>query len=480
MKTVYFRADGNSKIGLGHVTRCLALADMLTGYFQGAFLVQNPTDELAAQIREHHTLISLPETSDYLAEAREVSQKYLSADNTVVLDGYEFRTEYQRIIQSSGTKLVCIDDLYAWHFVADAVINQAGGIEATEYSRESYTKLYLGPAYALLRQPFLAAARRRLPLTDRDGLFVCFGGADPENLTSRVVKAAVKANWTGKIIAVTGSASARGKELASLRQTVPALEVHSSVDAAKMVSLMQQCVVAVAPASGISYEISSVGMYFITGHYVDNQKYLYRFLVENNLALGADVFQEEKLIELLSEDRWSEPGIFEKQEKWFAGNSFRHLRGVFIRLALQVRRATIGDMRTYFDWANELETRKNSLNQSPISWSRHRAWFTDRIADPGFAFYLFCLNDISVGQVRFGLVGGEATVSYSVDARYRGLGLGREMLSQAVARLVEETDAVNVKGVVKDDNPASLATFEKIGFRPVHSANGITEFELTL
>jgi spore coat polysaccharide biosynthesis predicted glycosyltransferase SpsG len=50
--------------------------------------------------------------------------------------------------------------MHAHHFVADAVINHAGGIEASRYSVEPYTQLCLGPAYALLRKPFIEAAKR--------------------------------------------------------------------------------------------------------------------------------------------------------------------------------------------------------------------------------------------------------------------------------------------------------------------------------
>ena len=36
-KKIYFRADGNTDIGFGHVIRCLALADMLKDHFECIF-----------------------------------------------------------------------------------------------------------------------------------------------------------------------------------------------------------------------------------------------------------------------------------------------------------------------------------------------------------------------------------------------------------------------------------------------------------
>src|SRR4030095_2375161 len=82
----------------------------------------------------------------------------LKGDEIVVLDGYNFKTTYQQQIKSKGCKLVCIDDIHAYHFVADVVINHAPGIDAKQYSCEAYTQLYLGTKYVLLKKIFLDEA----------------------------------------------------------------------------------------------------------------------------------------------------------------------------------------------------------------------------------------------------------------------------------------------------------------------------------
>lgn len=480
-KTIYFRADGNSSIGLGHVIRSLALADMLIGHFQCTFLVQDPSPELANQIQKNsHTLISLPGTNEYLIEAEKITPQYFSSDSIVVLDGYEFRTDYQQIVKSSGCKLVCIDDLHAWHFVADAIINHAGGTQKEQYSCETTTQLYLGTNYALLRKSFLEVPQRPNNSIGKGQLFVCFGGSDPANLTYRTIRVAATIDWITKIIAVVGSAALHGEKLIALKNTVPTLELYTRVEADEMVSLMRQCELAITPASGISYEIASVGLYFITGYYADNQKYLYQFLVENELALGADQFQEESLRRLLNSRAWMHSPVLKQQEKLFAGKSSRHLLAIFIKLSLDSRRASTEDVTTYFDWANEPETRKNSLNPTLIAWPQHQAWFSDRINNPKFVFYLFCLNGIPVGQVRFEVEQTEAMLSYSVDADYRGMGVGREIISQAIEQLTRASGVDKVTGVVKNDNRASLITFEKIGFKVRERTAMITTFELNV
>jgi UDP-2,4-diacetamido-2,4,6-trideoxy-beta-L-altropyranose hydrolase len=92
-RRVIFRADGNSRIGLGHVARSLALAHMLRGEFECVFAVQSPTKELKEQILQVCSgIISLPLCLP--SEERFVHElaAYISKDEIVVLDGYDFGT----------------------------------------------------------------------------------------------------------------------------------------------------------------------------------------------------------------------------------------------------------------------------------------------------------------------------------------------------------------------------------------------------
>ena len=48
-----FRTDGNDKIGLGHIVRCCALADMLKGEFDNYFYVRSPSREIIKEIQQY-------------------------------------------------------------------------------------------------------------------------------------------------------------------------------------------------------------------------------------------------------------------------------------------------------------------------------------------------------------------------------------------------------------------------------------------
>lgn len=304
---IYFRADGNAKLGLGHITRSLALADMLKEFFEIFFIIQEPSEQVVAQIQEvTSNVIILPKTENYLDEAGYIAQKYLTGKEIVVLDGYHFQTEYQKIIKNTGVKLVCIDDLHAWHFVADMVINHAGGVKESNYSCEPYTKLCLGLEYALLRKPFLEAAKQERVIEKIENVFICFGGSDPHNFTEKALKACIEAQVFKEIHVVVGSAYTHFESLKNLSFQEKNVFLYKNLNAEILCEVMQKCHVGIVPASSIAYECLAVGMYLIVGYYTENQKAIYEGLknLPSTYALRniSDIFSESSIKAILIEN----------------------------------------------------------------------------------------------------------------------------------------------------------------------------------
>ena len=149
-KGIYIRCDGSPEIGLGHVVRCMSLAHMLTVDFPIHFYVLEIPDSLKNEIIQNGWDVTVLEReSDFLNE--------LTGNEIVVLDGYQFDSDYQRKIKRKGCKLICISDFHDQHFYADLVINHAPGVTKNNYDGELYTKYLLGPKYALLRPEFLVS-----------------------------------------------------------------------------------------------------------------------------------------------------------------------------------------------------------------------------------------------------------------------------------------------------------------------------------
>jgi UDP-2,4-diacetamido-2,4,6-trideoxy-beta-L-altropyranose hydrolase len=100
--SLFFRADGNGSIGLGHVVRSLALAEIVGANQQAYFIASNPPEVVRALVHAAGLqLIALSE-QPLLKEAAYLCESFFTAKDVVVLDGYSFDHSYQQHLKRSG------------------------------------------------------------------------------------------------------------------------------------------------------------------------------------------------------------------------------------------------------------------------------------------------------------------------------------------------------------------------------------------
>ena len=466
-RRIIFRADGNSQIGLGHVVRSLALAAMLRDEFECVFAIQGPATELREQIRQVcDGIIALPRCLP--AEDRFVHElgAYISEEEIVVLDGYGFGTAYQESIKAKGAPIVCIDDIHAYRFVSDVVINHTGGISETAYETAPYTRLCLGPAHALLRPPFLTASRetRNIP-EGSPRVLLNLGGADPQNLTLQLAKELRAMDEALQVDIVVGAAYRHQAELQAWLQHHPNFTLHRNLDAHQMCDLMRKCAAAVTSASGVAYEYAAVGGLLFVLQTAANQQDLYNFLTSGGIARAYD--------ELPQLNSGSLPGLFREQvsvqRRYFDGQSGERLRHVFrglsLSASLRLREVTRGDEMLLLDWANDPEVRRHSFNPNPITPQGHARWFEAIIGDGQTLLYIAEANGEPAAHIRFSTSEDCASISYLIGAAFRGQGLGHSVLLKGIEKLkAERPDITLVEGLVQSENIASVRSFEKAGF----------------
>src|SRR5262249_26988434 len=150
------------------------------------------------------------------------------------------------------------------------VINHAGGVSAGDYSKEGYTKLYLGFDYALLRKPFLEAAKKERSIDSFKNVFICFGGSDIYNLTLKTLEICKKTDWIKKIYVVVGAAyHHKGPLEAAMKGSSKEIKLMENLSAGEMIAVLNDCQLAVAPASSILFELCCVKMPVISGYYIE-------------------------------------------------------------------------------------------------------------------------------------------------------------------------------------------------------------------
>ncbi|TGE24848.1 UDP-2,4-diacetamido-2,4,6-trideoxy-beta-L-altropyranose hydrolase [Hymenobacter aquaticus] len=282
---IIFRADGNATIGLGHVVRSLALAEIVRPVAACWFAIQNPSPAIRELLRQHRvTLWELP--AQPIAEEAPYLAAQVQPTDIVVLDGYAFDTAYQRLLRHSGCRLVAIDDLRAWPSLAHLLINHSPGVTPAMYQATPDTHFCLGPEYSLLRTPFLTHFHLPEAPAPIRSVLLCFGGADPQQLTARFLAALLSLGSIREIGVITGSAFPYTPRLAELAAQFPATTVafYQNVAAPEMVQLLQRHDAVVCPASTILIESLFLGKPVITGYYVANQRHLADYVQQRQQA----------------------------------------------------------------------------------------------------------------------------------------------------------------------------------------------------
>ncbi|MFI5281186.1 MAG: UDP-2,4-diacetamido-2,4,6-trideoxy-beta-L-altropyranose hydrolase [Gemmatimonadales bacterium] len=195
---VLFLTVGGAQIGLGHVKRCLALAQALASEGADIAFVLSPDPDVARIVeRSGFPVIQRAWESGPSAACAVVSE--LGAD-VVIVDAYVARTEHFQALRHLAAQLVAIDDTAERRLPVDVVVNVGAGTEAVPYRVPAGTTLLLGSRYALV-DPAYAKPPARIYGTRVERVLVTLGGSvHPEAL--RAVVAAVDAVFEGACLHV--------------------------------------------------------------------------------------------------------------------------------------------------------------------------------------------------------------------------------------------------------------------------------------
>ncbi len=272
-RTLFVRADGNSEIGMGHVMRCLTIADACRQlHMEICFLL---ADEACADIvREHGFQIRILDT-DYRqmeSELPQLSQIPSGEEKALLLvDSYQVTGNYLQTL-SDILPVIYMDDLGERVWPVQSIVNYnhyATHLPYETWYRSSKTKLLLGSIYAPLRPMFAEAGAdyevRRLV----KNILILTGGSDSLRIAEKLAEILKSDEITLQVVCGPFSHSFRRLQELEQEWGTERLQVHSNVS--DMASLMAACDLAVSAAGSTLYELCAVGVPTISFTFADNQ-----------------------------------------------------------------------------------------------------------------------------------------------------------------------------------------------------------------
>jgi RimJ/RimL family protein N-acetyltransferase len=357
---------------------------------------------------------------------------------------------------------VYIDDLVLPGNLADCIINHSMGISVSDYEQLApVSSVYAGSQYSLVNidDKFRHQSNHKNLFSQ---LLIAMGGADPLNFTCKTILAhKVFIQRFEKVVVLTGTVYAHTKALQEAVKDLPQTEIINGLPKIEMLSLMQQSSAAIISASNMAVEYAHIGGALAIIQTADNQKNIYKGLIENDAAVPVETV--ETLTDSLA------VSMQKKQQQIFDGQSGHRFIKLFKELQIQagfsfIKAGTTHLQETY-QWAANPRVRAYSFNQNPIVFEEHKNWYLKKIEQADCIYLLGKWDNNIVGSLRFDITDSQALISYLVSPQYHGKGLGRIILAKGLEYLAMNTTNVTIaKGYVMPQNIVSVKVFERLGF----------------
>jgi len=484
-------------MGVGHVSRCLALALALRlrgvePHFICRLHTGHQLDRLTAAgvgvtglPAPMHAAADDHPKEDYAAwlgvSQQQDAQQVIGAlageqPEWLIVDHYGLDARWESALRPYARRLIVIDDLADRAHDCDLLIDQNLSLFPGRYSGlvPVHCAQLLGPRYALLRDEFIRHARlKRDRPAPVERVFVFFGGSDPHNLTAAALSALssprLRHLHVDVVVGMNNSHSAQLRRQCADRASTT---LYGSLP--HLADVMARADLAIGAAGATNWERMCLGLPSIVVSIAENQR------------AGAAALASEGLITYLGDsDQIGVAELAAATEGALGGERLTEQarRGQLtvdglgaMRVAecirptevrkLNLRAAHGADVGLYFVWANDPQVRRQSFRTEAIPWLVHECWFRARLEDSRSTLFVLEANSLPVGQIRFDEEAEEVRIDYSVESQFRGRGWGRRLVELGMRRLLERGRLI-FRAEVKSTNPTSAATFMRLGFHEV-------------
>lgn len=458
--------EGSSKIGFGHVTRCLSIYQAFEEKGCSVKFIVNGDSTISSLLdnTEHEIFNWLDDTSKLFES--------LKRTDIVIIDSYlASRALYTRISDSVSLS-VYIDDNQRINYPKGIVVNGSINAEKLEYPHSDEIEYLLGSQYIPLRRPFWDVGLKKINQSINN-VMVTFGGDDLRNLTPLILETLTTHFSNLKKTVIIGKGFENVSVIENLKDEQTELIYYP--DAEKMVDVMFESDIAISAAGQTLYELARVGLPTIAIGVAHNQIHNLENWGKAGFVEVAGFWDDENLdhcimekIEILQDKNLRMEMCYNGRKSVTGQGAIKivkHCLNQYYSEKLSLRPLEYGDIDNVFELSNEDEVRKYSFEQDKIRFEDHKLWFNNKIEDSEDLFLVINVDEVFAGQVRFDFDGESATISISIKSPFRGFGLGNIFLQKSIQYLKIKFPYIKIiKAYIKENNKKSLKLFENMGF----------------
>ncbi|MDD3172597.1 MAG: glycosyltransferase [Herbinix sp.] len=172
-KKIIFRVDGEEKLGMGHIYRCLTLAYKLIGH-DLCFITKKQCDLGVRKLEQSFFPMKVIEQEEDMWSFLEEYKP-----DIIINDILNTSEEYMLKLRSYVKRIINFEDEGEGSNLADGVIN------ALYDNKKGQKNVYSGFEYFCIRDEFIQTRPKEFE-TNLKNVIIMFGGSDPSNLTQRI------------------------------------------------------------------------------------------------------------------------------------------------------------------------------------------------------------------------------------------------------------------------------------------------------
>lgn len=255
MKNILIRARGNNNIGMGHIVRCLALANELKKQ-RSVNIIFITEDKVAEDlIKRSGFVVISPNGNDFVCIKKIVNGKTLLITD-ILYTSKKYVTELKKI---KNLNIINIDNNTKLKKTgADILINAniffgKGKISGKE-------KILLGPKYMILRREFGELAKKKIKTKNNVKIItIISGGADKKKLVLTAARALEKIKKNIEINLILGPACSCIDEVKSFVKKA-GKRFNLMISPKNLIEVMRRSDLAITAAGVTLYEFASIGV----------------------------------------------------------------------------------------------------------------------------------------------------------------------------------------------------------------------------
>lgn len=310
----YIRADGNEKVGMGHVMRCLTIAEELLRLREEVLFITadiRPADLIKKRGFAVRTLSTRYEDMEaelpgLTAVLRESAGSKEAEKKKILVDSYFVTPRYLEKLRTAA-KVILMDDEKRQVYPCDGLVNYNIFGRTLGYERDypARTRLFLGCEYMPLGEQFRDRAYTVREKTEH--ILLTTGGGDGCHMAlamaGRLAGKSSEERRTSPVWhIVCGPYHPDTGALEEIAAECGILKIHKNVT--HMSELMLKCDIAVSAAGSTLYELCSIGIPAVGFYFVENQRRNMETFAELTPIRNAGDFsaQPESVLDFIEEE----------------------------------------------------------------------------------------------------------------------------------------------------------------------------------